>query len=104
MLCRAAAGPLGAELNCSRTPGAVPRCSGPSRGRAELQPDSWWAVLLSRLPLSRAESSRTAAPGLCNPRSGALSVSVASESVGGGELGGLGSFLLLGFKDLIKIN
>ena len=47
MLCRAAAGPLGAELNCSRTPGAVPRCSGPSRGRAELQPDSWWAVLLS---------------------------------------------------------
>ena len=47
---------------------------------------------------------RAVDPGLDDPRSGALSVSVASESVGGGELGGLGSFLLLGFKDLIKIN
>ena len=35
---------------------------------------------------------RAVDPGLDDPRSGALSVSVASESVGGVELGVLGSF------------
>ena len=46
---------------------------------------------------------RAADPGLGDPRSDALSVSVASESVGGVELGGLGSFLRLRSRDRKRI-
>ena len=77
---------------------AVPRCSRardePGSAVAELRVSCAVLLLLNR----------AADPGLGDPRSDALSVSVASESVGGVELGGLGSFLLLGLKDLIKIN